>query len=102
MIRPAGPRLTEQEAALALVSFLETRAYGEATYKQIWTYLGLPHVQFTREDRYVSRRGEPHWHTAVRNIAAHFDKPGNAVREGILVRRTRGGGGFQLASRSKS
>src|SRR5215467_5528915 len=94
---PAGERLTETEAAKALLEFLKGRAYGEATYRQIWLYMGLPWVRFTTADKNLSKRGEPHWHTVFRNISAHHDKRGNPIHEGLLKKRTGKGGGFQLA-----
>lgn len=35
VVIPAGERATENEVSRALVNFLETRAYGEASYKDI-------------------------------------------------------------------
>lgn len=96
--KPAGNRITEQEVAQVLMKYLATRPYGEATYKEIFFDL-TGWIELSDEDKEVarSRDAEKKWHAAVRNISAHYDKPGNAIFEGLLVKAR--GGGFQLASR---
>jgi hypothetical protein len=98
MIIPSGERATERELSLALVGFLATCAYGEADFKTI--FLHLPKwIRLSSADREVARErdAELKWHTIIRNIAAHADQPGNAIHDGLLVKRR--GGGYQLASR---
>jgi hypothetical protein len=95
---PAGNRVTEPEVTEALMRMLQTKAYGEADFKTI--FFELPRwIQLSDEDREVARTrdAEQKWHAMVRNISAHYDKPGNAIYDGRLVKRR--GGGFQLASR---
>lgn len=97
---PADNRATETEIAFALIAFLETCAYGEADFKTI--FFNLPKwIRLSPEDRHVARErdAEQRWHGIVRNIGAHADQPGNAIHDGILVKRR--GGGYQLASRVK-
>lgn len=99
-IIPTGNRVTEPEVTQALLNMLQTCPYGEADFKKI--FFELPRwIQLSDEDREVarSRDAELKWHAMVRNISAHYDKPGNAIHEGLLVKRR--GGGFQLASRAK-
>jgi hypothetical protein len=99
-IIPAGDRVTEPEVTQALINMLQTCAYGEADFKKI--FFELPRwIKISDEDREIARtrNGELKWHAMVRNISAHYDKPGNAIYEGLLVKRR--GGGFQLASRVK-
>ena len=99
-IIPEGDRLTEPEAVEALCGFLETQGYNEAKYPQIWLYLPGKWVKLKPKDRDIARtrNGEPHWHTVIRNIAAHQDKPGNPIFEGRLIKIDKG---FKLAKRVK-
>lgn len=100
---PAGERTTEQEVAIVLLAYLQTKAYGAADLKTI--FFELPSwIVFTVQDREIARRRqyEPRWHAVVRNIASHADTPGNAIHDGLLVKWSKGkGGGYQLASRVK-
>jgi hypothetical protein len=100
MIIPAGERATEAELTLALIEFLNTQAYGEADFKTIRFYLPK-HIKLSPADKEVSRErdAELKWHTIIRNIGAHANQPGNAIHDGVLVKRR--GGGYQLASRVK-
>jgi len=100
LIIPIGERATEAELTRALVEFLKTQAYGEADFKTIFFKLKA-YIKLSPADKEVSRErdAELKWHTIIRNIGAHSRQPGNAIREGILVKRR--GGGYQLASRAK-
>lgn len=98
IIIPEGSRATERELSLALLAFLATCAYGEADFKTI--FFNLPNwIRLSSEDRAVARErdAEQKWHGIIRNIAAHADQPGNAIYDGLLVKRR--GGGYQLASK---
>ena len=100
IIEPAGRRVTEAEVALAVIAFLRTRSYGEADFNAI--FFNLPkYIKLSTADREVShsRGTEQKWFANVRNIGAHADQPGNAIYEGLLVKRR--GGGYQLASKVK-
>jgi hypothetical protein len=101
MITPAGERATEAELTLALVEFLRTQAYGEAKFKTIFDNL-WQHIKLSPADKEVSRErdAELKWHTIIRNIGAHSRQPGNAIHDGVLVKRR--GGGYQLASRVRA
>jgi hypothetical protein len=99
-IEPAGLRVTEAEVSLAVIAFLRTCSYGEADFNTI--RFNLPKfIKLSTADREVShsRAPEPKWFGIVRNIGAHADQPGNAIYEGLLVKRR--GGGYQLASKVK-
>jgi hypothetical protein len=101
-IVPEGERTTEKEAQLALLGYLETKAYGEADFKSIFFELNGKWLTLTKEDKVIAnkRKYEPKWHSVVRNIGSkdHLH-PGNAIFDGLLVARK--GGGYQLASRVK-
>ena len=101
MIIPAGERATEAELAAALVEFLNRQASGEADFKTIRFYLPK-HIKLSAADKEVSRErdAELKWHTIIRNIGAHASQPGNAIHDGVLMKRR--GGGYQLASRVKA
>lgn len=99
-IIPKGERTTEQEAFQALVNFLQTQAYGEASFTKIFSE--LPRwIQLTKDDWTPARArsAEKQWHAQVRNIGAHYDLAGNQVYRDLLVKRR--GGGFQLRARIK-
>ena len=101
MIIPKNHEVSEHEAAEALLEYLPTCAYGEASFEDIKFYLPGKYLQLKQCHREMQRArpAEQMWFAAVRNIGAHCDKPGNAIYEGFLVKRR--GGGYQLASRAK-
>ena len=101
IIIPATDRATENEVALAIVALLRTRAYGEADMKTIMFHLPS-YIRLSPRDREVSnsRPNERKWHAVLRNIAAHAGQPGNAIHDGILIRRR--GGGYQLPSKTRT
>jgi hypothetical protein len=91
-IIPASERTTEPEMLEALIGFLEPRGYKEAKFKDVWNYLP-GWIKLTEADKHLSKRGEPHWHTIVRNIHAHiYEDPNYDSR----IKRVPGG--FQLTS----
>jgi hypothetical protein len=98
VIVPKGDRTTEREASTAVIAFLRTRAYGEADLKTLFFHLPS-WIKLTAADREGSnsRIGDQKWHAAVRNIAAHADQPGNAIFDGLLLKRR--GGGYRLPSK---
>jgi len=100
IIDPGAARVSEVTTAglrLAIIAFLQTRAYGEADFKT--TFFNLPKfIKLSTADREVARErpAEQKWHTIVRNVHRTLSKlPGSS--DGILVARK--GGGFQLASK---
>jgi len=95
MIIPAGDQSTESEIELAVIAYLRTCAYGEASFKAL--FFNLPsHIKLTPIDREVSRSrpAEMKWHAIVRNVYR------SGIRDGLFVKRR--GGGLQLASRVKA
>jgi hypothetical protein len=91
-VSPEGERMTEAEAAMVLIAYLATRSHREARYEEIWR--DLPSfIKLKKGDWDLGKRGEPFWHTPVRNIAAHQKKPGNPIYEGVLKKIP---GGFKL------
>lgn len=98
---PATNRATEHEVAQALMGFLPTCAYGSADMRTITFNLPGRWIRLSKQDKEVSRSrdNEQKWHHELRNIGAHFKAPGNAIHDGLLVKRR--GGGYQLASRVK-
>lgn len=101
IIIPAGDETTEAEMTLAVLAYLPTCAYGEASMDRLTFDLPNRYIALTVHDREMSRsrRTEQKWITILRNIGAHEKQPGNAVHDGVLVKRR--GGGYQLASRVK-
>jgi len=99
-IIPLNDKLSEQEATQAVLAYLPTCSKCEASYKQMKFDLPNKYLALRPEHRDMQRvRKEELWVAALRNISAHHNKPGNAIYEGLLVKRR--GGGFQLASRAK-
>jgi hypothetical protein len=101
MVIPSGDEVTEREVQQAVIDFLPTCAYGEASLKKLMFELPGTWIRLSARDREMQRKRptDQKWHAMLRNIDAHRDQPGNAIHDGILVKRR--GGGYQLASRAK-
>jgi len=79
-------RITEAEIAEAVVDYLNEKASGRASIKEL--ILELPsRVDLSAEDLTPSltRPNEAIWEQQVRNITSHKASPGNAIFEGNLV-----------------
>lgn len=101
MIIPASDEVTEREVQQAVIEFLPTCAYGEASLKTLMFELPGRWIKLSARDREMQRKRptDQKWHAMLRNIEAHKNQPGNAIHDGVLVKRR--GGGYQLACRAK-
>jgi hypothetical protein len=97
-IIPAGIRVTEAELLEALIGFLETCAYKEARYYEIFLYLPGKWFIPTAEDLVPTRTrsNECKWKNILRNIWAHIHE--NPNYDSRIKKKTDGKGGFQLTS----
>lgn len=91
-------RVTEREVSLAVIAYLQTKPAGrrEASFKELTFMLPGKFLQLRQTDREWQRhrKGEQKWHAVLRNIGAHAGQPGNAITEGLLIKRV--GGGYAL------
>lgn len=78
-------RVNEYTAALIVVALLKEIPDRRIPFKDLWLLLSI-RVNFCADDLEMSysRKGEPRWCMAFRNIKAHKDVPGNAIYDGLL------------------
>lgn len=84
-------RITENEIADEVITYLASRKSKEATTKQIKDHIRA-NVKLSGEDQAPSstREGEEVWEQQVRNIVSHRNTSGNAIHEGLLSRPSKG------------
>lgn len=83
-------RTTEHEIGIAVVRYLASTQFGEATIYEIKRYLSKS-FPFTPGDRELSdtRPNEQMWEQQVRNLVSHRTSNDNVIGDGLLSYRPR-------------
>jgi hypothetical protein len=96
-------RATERDVASARADFLIAEGrYAGADFPTLRFMLPGKYLKLSAADREMQRHrlNEQKWHAVLRNIGAHAGQPGNAITEGLLVKRK--GGGYALGPNAKN